>query len=347
MNPKAVALSILSLNRKWPAVIILLLALLGCSRGTPPVESYEYAAQGLYSGVISTNAEQAIVGSINHGGSLWQIAENARLFNWNHKQDEYSHIIAADFSPNQRLAITATPQTMVLWDTLSGEGISFWTAPSEILDIDLLANTNYALLGMADHSAAIFDVQRGGVKQVYYHKGRVNSVDVNTSKGLVLSGSEDYSARLWQLQTAEELFRWDHEDEVQLVELSPDGNLAFTMSKYDKAAVWNTATGEQVGTIPLFRTALARGKLFTAAVFSEDGTQLATGNSDRLVQLWDIGSMRETGRWILPKRDPMRPTSASVLAVAFTGSNSIFAIASDGFAHKLQIEASSTELLNE
>lgn len=318
----------------------------GCQRSAEPLASYEYAAQGLYAAALKSNGEQAIVGSINHGASLWQVNDNARLFNWNHKRGEYSQVVSAAFARDTRFAVTATPQTMVLWNTATGEGTNFWTAPSEILDIKLLPNGNYALLGLADHTASIFDVREGGVKQVFYHKGRVNSVAVNVERGLVLSGSEDNSARLWRLQGGEQIHRWDHDEDVQLIALSEDGNVAFTMSKYDKAALWNTDDGSSLGTIPLQRTAIARGQLFTAAAFSKDGSQLLTGNADRLIQLWDVASLNELARWQVPKRDPLRPTSASILAVAFDTNGRYLAIASDGFLHQLGNKTDSNHAKN-
>lgn len=326
----------LSIADKLIRLLTLSLLLSACSGGSPPSASFEVAVQGLYSAELSDNSSRTIIGSINHGGSLWQTDLNERQFNWNHKQGTYSHIVAAAFSPDHNYAITASPQTMVLWDANSGAGLSYWTAPSEILDISLLPDAQLALLGMVDHSAALFDVRNGGVRQVFYHEGRVNAVDVDTERNVVLSGSEDYSARLWDMQTAEQLQRWEHQDEVQLVKLSPDGKLAFTMAKYDKAALWDTETGASKGVIPLTSTAISRGLVFTAVAFSADSQYLLTGTSSRTVQLWDINSLKEIDQWTMPKRDQVAPTSAAVLALGFGQANQYYAITSDGFSHTLK-----------
>lgn len=328
--------SLLHSLTKSALLSLMAVLLTACSDGESPSASYEYAVQGLYSAQFSDDGSQVIVGSINHGGSLWLFGPNERKFNWNHKQGEYSQLITSAFSPDGNFAITATPQTMALWDANSGAGMTYWTAPSEILDIDLLPNAQFALLGLVDHSAALFDVRNGGVRQVYYHDGRVNAVDVDTERGWVLTGAEDYSARLWDLESAEQLYRWDHNDEVQLVKLSPDGRLAFTMAKYDKAALWDTATGESRGALPLGSTAISRGLVFTAVAFSADASRLLTGTSSRIVQLWDTNSLKELKRWQMPKRDAVAPTSAAILALSFADDGSYQAIASDGFAHTLR-----------
>ena len=322
------------------ALLSLPLLLIACSGGTPPESSFEYAVQGLYSAELSDNGSLAIVGSINHGSSLWRASDNARRFNWNHKQGQFSEITNAAFSPDLNYAITATPQTMVLWNTKNGASMAFWTAPSEILDISLLPNAQLALLGLADHTAALFDVRNGGVQQVFYHQARVSSVDSNSRKKLALTGSDDYSAKLWHLQTAKLLHHWPHKAEVQLVKLSPNGKLAFTMAKYDKAALWDTTTGKSKGEIPLATSALSRGLSFTAVAFSSNGDYLLTGTSHRRVQLWDTKTLTEIKRWIMPKRDAVAPTNASVLALAFNNGESANAsyrvMTSDGFIHQLQ-----------
>lgn len=313
---------------------LLLTIFLGCSK--PPYQSYEYALQGLYSAKLSDNGEQVIVGSINHGASLWSFATDERKFNWNHKQNSYSQIIAAAFSPDNEYAITASPQTMVLWNTETGEGLSYWTAPSEILDIDLMPDGNFALLGLADHSAALFDVKRGGVQRVFYHDGRVNAVDAHAASNIILTGADDYSAKLWNIQTGKLLQKWNHDEEVQLVKISPDGSLAFTMAKYDKAAIWRVQDGSMLGQIPLGSSAIKRGLQFTAVAFSADSRFLLTGTSDRLIQLWDVSDLSEINRWKTARRDPLSPTSAAVLSLAFGLENNYYAITSDGFAHRLR-----------
>ena len=327
------------ISRLSLTLLSLPLLLIACSGGKGPASSFEYAVQGLYSAELSDNGSLAIVGSINHGSSLWQVNDNARRFNWNHQQGQFSEITNAAFSPDLNYAITATPQTMVLWNTKNGASMTYWTAPSEILDIRLLPNAQLALLGLADHTAALFDVRNGGVKQVFYHQARVTSVDFNSRQQLALTGSDDYTAKLWHLQTADVLHEWPHKAEVQLVKLSPNGKLAFTMAKYDRAALWDTTTGESKGEIPLATSALSRGLSFTAVAFSNNGDYLLTGTSHRTVQLWDTKTFTEVKRWVMPKRDAVAPTSASVLALAFNNSESAnpsySAITSDGFIHQL------------
>lgn len=313
------------------------LILIACDSGDEPSKTWETAVKGGYSAVLSDDGKHSIVGSITHGGSLWSNAKQERRFSWNHKQGEYSNIIAGGFSPDGQFALTADHQTMVLWNTETGAALTFWTAPNEVMSVDLTPNGNYALLGLEDYSAVLFDVKNGGIQRSFYHEDRVRSVALSGDGNLAISGSEDQTAKLWNVTSGEELFSWQHEDEVVTVAISGNGEKALSVAKYDKAVIWNTATGKAIGNLPLRPTAIQRGQAFTSAKFSADGRLLLTGNSDRVVQLWDTRKLKELHRWTLPKREPWKPTSASVLAVGFSSSvNRFYAVASNGFNHELK-----------
>ena len=172
---------------------------------------------------------------------------------------------------------------------------------------------------------------------MFYHQGRVTSVDSYEQKLIAATGSEDYKARLWDLQSGKVKQEWAHTDEVQLVKISPDGTRVFTMAKYDKAAVWDASSGELVATIPLASTSIARGKFYTAVAFSKDSKYLLTGTANRIVELWSIDDQRKVKQWQTPRRNPASPTSATVLALAFAPSGeTYYAITSDGFKHNLK-----------
>lgn len=307
-----------------------------CDKPAGPVHSLEVAVAGVHSGAISQNGEFALVGSVYHGGSLWRLTDDARVFDWNHDKVEPSTLIASDFSDDGKWVLTATVSTLVLWNIESGEGVRFWAAPGEILDARLGPEARTALLGLADHTAVLFDIQRGGILQTFPHQNRVRSVDLSADGELALTGSEDYSAVLWDTRSGRELQRITHNDDVQLVRLSRNGELALSMGKYDKALVWETQTGNAVGEIPLQAEHLKRGLRFTAARFSEDNQHLLTGRPDQRVELWSIKPpVTRVEGWELPKRSAWKPTSASVIDVAFTSEDSIRAIASNGIIHTL------------
>ena len=108
-----------------------LLLLIGCS--DKPERTLAMAAQGIYTGDISSNGELALIGSMNHGASLWQTGPGERLYNWNHESGGFTDLVATAFSADGTKAATAAPRSLVVWDTATGRDLAFWGTPAAVL----------------------------------------------------------------------------------------------------------------------------------------------------------------------------------------------------------------------
>ena len=309
----------------------IVLSLISCG-GEPPSRQLEVAIKGLHGGALSDDGAYAVVGSVYHGGSFWSVADGERLYNWNHSDEESSVLISADVDPTGRWALSAEAFTMVLWDINSGQAARFWTAPGEVLDVALVQGGSYTLLGLADHSAVIFNTLRGGVTRTFTHQGRVRSVDLSTDGRIAITGSEDQTAVVWDVNAAQAIMTMPFEEDVQLVALSGNGRFAFTAAKYDKAQVWDVELEQAIFTLPLAKEKLKRGLRITSARFSEDGRQLLLGYANRNVELWDIDKRAKLKTWQLSNRHRWQPTAVAPLDVAFTRQNGVYnALGSNGF----------------
>lgn len=309
--------------------------LMGCSYGDKPASSVEVAVQGLYSAAVSADSRYGIVGSIQHGGSLWNLQSQERLFNWNHNKDGYSNLVAAAFSPEGDFAITAGQQDMVLWQVSDGQPVWFWNAPAGILDATLSPAGNWALIGLENNTALYFDIKNGGLKYTLRHQGRVRAVDVSDDGDWALTGSDDNKARLWDLTTGELVLSVEHGNGVNTVALSPSGQFAFSAGQLDKALIWRTGSGQVYQTLTTDERLVPQRISYTSAVFSNNSDQLLTGTSSGLVQLWDVSAGAEIRRWQVRKREQFRPTSASVYGLGF-GNGVYYAIASNGLMNELK-----------
>jgi len=315
---------------------LLLISLSACSPKNSPSSSYDHAIQGIFSAALSNDGEAMMIGSVNHGGSFWDTQNNERLYNWNHQSERYSQITRLVFSEDQQFAVTAEPQSIVRWNTQTGEGDALWTTYSEIRDIDIFSSGRWAIIGLADHTAVLFDLDNGGVKEIYNHNDQVNSVTVNGEKNWFATGSNDFKARLWSTESTEPLKVFEHNQNVDIVEFNQDASLLFTMAQYDSATIWNTETGEVVWRLPLGKFSTRRGALIRSAQFSKDGLFLLTGTTDRKIQLWDLAQQKLAKEWFAPKRDKLTPQGTAVLALAFSNDGSYVAVTSDGARHNLQ-----------
>ena len=134
---------------RWFGAMSLSVSLMACD-AKPPQQSWEVAAKGTYSAALSNDGQFSLIGSIYHGGSLWQTKTHERRYDWNHKAGEKTNVIASGFSPDGQFALTADHQTMVLWDTSNGEAVTYWIAPNEVMSVDLTPRGEAALLGLPD-----------------------------------------------------------------------------------------------------------------------------------------------------------------------------------------------------
>lgn len=319
-------------------LVTVLISVTACSQKySSPSDSFEIAT-GLHTASLSTQSTYTISGSTAHGVSLWRVEDKERLYDWNHAQGVDTTLFAADFSADGTWALTADRQTLSLWALKDGQSARYWSAPAPILDAKLSGDARFALLGLDNHEAVLFDIQRGGVLRTFKHANRVRSVSISSDNKIALTGSEDSSAIAWDLKNGKALHKKQHQDDVQLVRLSPDGSLALSVSKYDKAIVWRTQDGETVLDMPLEAEALKRGLRFTTARFSEDNLWLLTGRPDEVVTLWDIQAQKQKKTWRVPKRHAWKPSGANILDVSFAPEDGVFyAVASSGHVHQLKL----------
>ena len=295
----------------------------------------EYALQGAYSATLSPQARYAAIGSFNHGGSLWDTQQHERLYNWNHKAGDYSIIAATAFSPDELYASTANQQDLVLWNLSNGQPEGFWSSPAEILDMDLSPNGDFALLGLADHTAVYFDVKNGGVMQTFRHDARVKAVDLSDDALLAITGDDNYTATLWDVQGNSVVHSMKFGNVVDTVAISPNKQLLFSSGSLDKAVIWSAQDGEVRHTLSDNQAFLAKRRSFLSARFSADNSQLLTGTASGSVQLWDTGSGKMLRNWSVHKRDPYGPTHAGVYAVGF-GQGKYYAVGSNGIINELK-----------
>lgn len=268
------------------------------------------------------------------GIGLWRYGDSEPLYRWNHRDDAPTIATACGLAGRARLALTASGDELVLWSTLDGRALRYWSAPATIHDLAISANGRYALLGLASGEAALFDIQQGGVMRVFPHEAAVTAVALSADDRLALTGSNDYSAKLWDLQNGQLLQQWQHQAPVSALAFSPDGQWVFTSARYDGGRVWEAASGALHWQLPASAASLKRGYRHTAARWSSNH-RLLTASTDRRVQGWDRQQQRRLTNWQLPGRHPLRPGRATVLELAAAEAGAVYALTSDGYGYRI------------
>lgn len=298
--------------------------LTSCLPGKPE-QQWQMAFQGAYSAAIQKQGESAVIGSLRHGGSFWNIQQYARQFNWNHREGFLTEILYSDISDDGRFAMTANYYNLVLWDTASGAPVWFWEAPARIESADLSADGRFALLGLDNNVGVLFDIQNGGVLREFTHDAPVISVSLNIAASIALTGSEDGSAKLWDLRNAELIRRFNYNNQVSLVELSDSGNLALMVPANEKAELWNLRSRQKVTDL-----STAKFRLYSARFIGD--TRLITGTTHRNIFEFDPRTGDKVNTWQIGTEGKNAFKSAIVLDVAIRGTQ-LLAVGSNGYLY--------------
>lgn len=321
-------------------VLASVLALTACSDAKGPEQTLETTLRGTNAAAISPDASLALVAAVDHGGSLWNLRSSERLFDWNHQQGQFTTLNHAAFSPDGLFAVSASPFDMVLWSTQTGEPQWYWKTPDELLDIDLVENAQFAFLGLANAEAVIFDIQNGGVTQRLYHPASVRSVAIAADGSVAVTGADDYVARAWDLRSssgsAQLLFERPFNNQIDAVALAPNNQYAFSAETLGSAQIWDITTGELIQSISGDEVLWPRRVSYLSARFSADSRQILTGTASGLVQLWDVITGSEVGRWRVANKEQYGPVQTGVYDVAFGPGNNISALGSNGIWNRFE-----------
>jgi WD40 repeat protein len=304
--------------------IVVCTMLVGCFPQRPE-QKLQVALNGAYSAAIDQQGQSLVLGSFQHGGSFWDITKNAREYSWNHKEGFLTEILYSDISTDGQYAMTANYYNLVLWDTSTGEAVWFWSAPARIESADLSADGRFALLGLDNNTAVLFDVQNGGLLREFEHDGPVSSVAINVAAGIVLTGSEDNSAKLWDLRNAQLIRSFDYRNQVSLVALSASGNVALMVPANEKAELWNLASRQKIANLKT-----AKFRLYSARFVGD--SRLLTGTTHRNIFEFDTTTGKKTNTWQLGTEGKQAFKSAIVLDVGWRGSQ-LIAIGSNGYLY--------------
>lgn len=293
-------------------LILLIFSLLLIACGDTPSREWETTSNGAYTASLSPDGEYAVIGSVQHGGSLWRLKDGERLYNWNHASGQYSKIVASAFSTDGRFALTAERKRFVMWEVSTGKPAGFWPAEGGVLSMALSDGGRYAIIGQEDYSALYIDTATGSILSTLTHSGDINTVAISADGQTGVTGSEDGIIKVWDLRAGKETFAYQLGDDVSAVAISRDASLVFGSLYYGKGKIWQVKTGKDVASVGHFRTTI------TVAKFSKDNKTLLTGFTARRMVLWDVATGSTLKSWRAQAPLFWRPSGLVVNDVAFT-----------------------------
>lgn len=312
------------------AVLIIILQLSACSvADSDPVSSQAVAEEGALAADISADHSIALVSSISEGIAVWDLNTNTRRFQWSHAGEGNNLVTNIHIAADNTYAVTSDREAFALWSIDNGEPVGFWRIDeSSVRDIAVANGGRGILVGRGNGKVMFFEPATGRRIEFLGHEEKVNSVDLSPNGFYALTGANDYVAYLWDTRTGQVVHRFTHSSRVTKVALDDSGRYAFTADSKRDARIWDLQTGEAVSTLNFIQ----RQKIFSAAVFSEDGEYLLTGSPTRRMNLWRVSDGEEVKEWKVTPKKGSRPQSAVVYAVSFLDNEQIFSISSSGLA---------------
>jgi WD40 repeat protein len=138
-----------------------------------------------------------------------------------------------------------------------------------------------------DGTARIWDVATGAVGlELKGHTTWVNAASFSPDEARIVTASDDHTARVWDPHTGAELMRLDHDAPVRSAMFAPEGGRILTAAG-NTAHLWDAQTGRLLAT-----TLAGHRDEVRDAVFSADGTLIATTSKDYTARIWDAATGR-------------------------------------------------------
>lgn len=232
------------------------------------VETFRKKEAGLIKLAISPDGKLLAAAGWSKEIDLWSLPDRKLLGTLKGHKDR---ILSLAFSPDGRTLVSGDAQRN------QANVIKVWDVATQTLRASLGVKTNHAV-------AAAF------------------SPDGRT---FVTSGG-DVNLRFWDVATGQLLATVPsgHRLDVRSIEWSPDGTQLLTTSLSGTAKRWSLSAGGELWMrgyttvaksalrVSFHRTLVTHGAQARMAVFSPDGSLLATGGDDKVAKLWDAKTLK-------------------------------------------------------
>tara|TARA_R110001592_G_scaffold86031_1_gene254024 strand:- start:30269 stop:31222 length:954 start_codon:yes stop_codon:yes gene_type:complete len=302
--------------------------IIGCSEG--PVSTFPLAKQGFLSADLSMDGSKALIGSIHHGGSFWDLKKKERLYNWNHQNGKMSSLRAVAISKNGRRAVTCEEDNLVLWDANTGEYKQFWQADDRILSIALNDKGDRALMGLRNGTVSYFDLDKGIAIHNFKHLAEVRNVSLSKDGLTGISASDDKTVKVFDLKNGKEIQTKTLKNQIKIIAISDSGSKAFATAQREDSIIWDITSDTT-----LYKKH-NRVTNFSAADFSDDERYLSLGTFSGGIIRLDINAGTEKQKWQAKPRQAYGSAASKAIISLIDENDTISALTSDGMFEVFQ-----------
>lgn len=310
--------------------IFLLFWLIGCQEVQKNLISQQaITAEGSVAAAIAPKAQLLAVSSLTSGIMIWDLAQNQAKFRLSHGEPTENLVTHLTFSADGQFLLSATATQVALWQMDTGKNVGFWSMPATVTIRDIAVSDfgRHLLIAQSDGKVQHVTLSSGRRIEFLGHTENVNSIALSPNGRYALTGGSDLQSYLWDTETAQILLTMPSSNRVTKVALDPLGRFAFTADSQKQASIYDLKTGQRMTQLPL-----DRGRIFTSARFSEDGTYLLTGAPSQRVSVFAVATGVLTSDWQVSPSPFSRQPNALVYDVAIMPNQQVLTISSSGLA---------------
>jgi WD40 repeat protein len=241
-------------------------------------------------GLISNYAVRIYTGdSIFLSNDTNQLEQDAAKYNLLF----YFEAVSVAFSPDGRQIISASDETIKLWDAATGHLIRTFSGHAGVVDsIAFSPDGKQIISGSWDTTVKLWDAGTGRLIRTFSgHSGWVRSVAFSPDGRQIISGSQDETIKLWDAATGRLIRTFSVYPGLDClsVAFSPDGKQIISGSSDGIINLWDAATGRLIRT---FSGYSGQTNWVHSVAFSPDGKQIISGWLDSTIKLWDVATGR-------------------------------------------------------
>lgn len=208
-------------------------------------------------------------------------------------------ILSVAFSPDGKcVASGAHDSTVRLWEMNTNAPVDHAVKECKGASyqcLDIRRDGSHIISGTENGIINIWDTRTFmKLKTLQGHTAGINCLKYSSDGKYILSTSHDYTVRIWDANSGKQLNSFTSEGRFRFYAIapSPGGRRFATAANDGKIRIWDLATLEEV--IEAF-PCRNQHQVF-ALCYSNDGTLLASGGSDKLIDVWKTENMNRLGK---------------------------------------------------
>jgi WD40 repeat protein len=242
------------------------------------------------------------------GETLACACQDGTVALWNVRNRTFSRlgnakkpVLSLAWSPDDKLLASADEAGLVsLWDPARGKRVRSVPHPRPVRDVAFSPDGKLLAwpVGNLIHFYEVANWKQR--EEVAGHTTRLQDLAFSPDGKVLASGAfKDPALRLWDVTTGKELHRLvDGKGGVFTCLFSPDGKTLvaspFSGGFDPDLRLWDPATGKLKGKLA------GPTSMVTCLAYSPDGKWLASGESVRILRLWDMASQKQIRQWSGP-----------------------------------------------